>query len=268
MQMINAYRVRGHLIADLDPLGAEPELPSRARPGNVRPHHLGPGPRVPHRQPGRGHRRGRAEAGGHAARDPGDPAPDLLRQDRLRVHEHPGAGAEALAATAHGAAGQQLAAGPRDAPAHPAKASSRPRSSSISCIPASWARSASRWRAARRRWPSWRRSWSAPRGQQRARDRDRHGAPRPAEHSGQRGGQGPPADLLGVRRRDRSRQHAGLRRREVSPGRHRRAPAAERAARSWSRCRPIPATWKPWTRWWKASCGPSRTAWATPGASA
>jgi multifunctional 2-oxoglutarate metabolism enzyme len=24
MQMINAYRVRGHLIADLDPLGAEP----------------------------------------------------------------------------------------------------------------------------------------------------------------------------------------------------------------------------------------------------
>ena len=40
------------------------------------------------------------------------------------------------------------------------------------------------------------------------------------------------------------------------------------AARSWFRFRPIPATWKPWTRWWRASCGPSRTASATPPASA
>ena len=50
--MINAYRVRGHLIADLDPLGAEPQLPRRARPGNLRADHLGSRPRVPHRHLG------------------------------------------------------------------------------------------------------------------------------------------------------------------------------------------------------------------------
>ena len=59
IQLINAYRVRGHLIADLDPLGARAQLSSRTRPGHLRPHHLGPGPRVPHRHPRRGHRRGR-----------------------------------------------------------------------------------------------------------------------------------------------------------------------------------------------------------------
>ena len=52
LQLINAYRVRGHLIADLDPLGREPTLPSRTRPGDLRPDHLGSGPRVSHRQPG------------------------------------------------------------------------------------------------------------------------------------------------------------------------------------------------------------------------
>ena len=48
---INAHRVRGHLIADLDPLAAEgaPHAP-RARPRHLRAHHLGPRPRVPHRR--------------------------------------------------------------------------------------------------------------------------------------------------------------------------------------------------------------------------
>ena len=32
MQMINAYRVRGHLIADLDPLGAEPSYHPNSTP--------------------------------------------------------------------------------------------------------------------------------------------------------------------------------------------------------------------------------------------
>jgi hypothetical protein len=44
--------------------------------------------------------------------------------------------------------------------------------------------------------------------------------------------------------------------------------AAKTAARSPFRSRPIPAIWKPSTRWSKASCAPSRTAWATPPASA
>ena len=91
--------------------GRRAELPCGAGSGDLRADHLGSGSRIPHRQPGRGDRRRRAETGGHAARDSGDAAPDLLRQNRLRVHEHPGAGAEALAAAAHGAGGQQLAAG-------------------------------------------------------------------------------------------------------------------------------------------------------------
>ena len=54
-------------------------------------------------------------------------------------------------------------------------------------------------------------------------DRHRHGASRPAEHSRQRGRQGREADLLRVRRRDRSLEHAGLGRCEVSPRRARDA---------------------------------------------
>ena len=49
--LIRVHRVRGHLIADLDPLHwKEPHMPDRARPGHVRPHDLGPRPRVPHRR--------------------------------------------------------------------------------------------------------------------------------------------------------------------------------------------------------------------------
>ena len=45
--LINMYRVRGHLIADLDPLAVEGAAHStRARPGHLRPDDLGPRPRV------------------------------------------------------------------------------------------------------------------------------------------------------------------------------------------------------------------------------
>ena len=48
---IRVHRVRGHLIADLDPLRwKEPHTPARARPGDLRPDDLGPRPRVPHRR--------------------------------------------------------------------------------------------------------------------------------------------------------------------------------------------------------------------------
>ena len=89
MQLINAYRVRGHLIADLDPLGGEPSYHPELDPetygltiwdldrefltGSLSEAIGEHGP----------------QAGGHAARNPGDAAPDLLRQNRLRVHEHP-----------------------------------------------------------------------------------------------------------------------------------------------------------------------------------
>ena len=59
-------------------------------------------------------------------------------------------------------------------------------------------------------------------------------------------------------------QHAGLGRRQVSPGRHRRAQDFDRHARSPSPCRPIRAIWKRSIRWSKASSVPSRIASATP----
>ena len=104
MQLINAYRVRGHLIADLDPLGDEPSYHPELDPVTYgltiwdldREFLTG----------------SLGEAIGEGGRKPVATLreiletlrADLLRQDRLRVHEHPGAGAEALAAAAHGAA--------------------------------------------------------------------------------------------------------------------------------------------------------------------
>ncbi len=41
LQLINAYRVRGHLIADLDPLGRPPSYHRGTRPRHLRPDHLG-----------------------------------------------------------------------------------------------------------------------------------------------------------------------------------------------------------------------------------
>ena len=152
LQLINAYRVRGHLIADLDPLGVGAELSSGARSGDVRADHLGPRPRVPHRVARRSDRRERAAAGRDAARDSRDAAPDLLRQGRLRVHEHPASGAEALAAAAHGAG--RAITWPLDTRTR-MRDSGAPdrgrRSSSTFCTPASSARSDSRSKAPRRR---------------------------------------------------------------------------------------------------------------------
>jgi multifunctional 2-oxoglutarate metabolism enzyme len=56
-QLANMYRVRGHLIADLDPLRQRPPVDApRARPDLLRAVDLGPRPRVPHRRRGRGAR--------------------------------------------------------------------------------------------------------------------------------------------------------------------------------------------------------------------
>ena len=108
LQLINAYRVRGHLIADFDPLGSEavyhPELDPATygltiwdldREFLTGTLDVG---------------RRRASEGRHPARDSGNAAPDLLRKDRMRVHEHPDPGAEALAAAPHGANRESLAA--------------------------------------------------------------------------------------------------------------------------------------------------------------
>ena len=82
--LIRVHRVRGHLIADLDPLRwKEPAMPERARPGDVRADDLGPRPRVPHRR----RRRHREDDARRPARRA---ARRLLPHDRHRVHAHPG----------------------------------------------------------------------------------------------------------------------------------------------------------------------------------
>ena len=50
LQLIHNYRVRGHLVADLDPLDRAPRAAPRPRPGDLRPHAVGPRPRVPDRR--------------------------------------------------------------------------------------------------------------------------------------------------------------------------------------------------------------------------
>ena len=74
--LINMYRVRGHLIAHLDPLDAEAgRPPPRARPAPLRTHHLGPAPPVRRR-------RARRQAAGHPGRDPLAAARRLLPHPR------------------------------------------------------------------------------------------------------------------------------------------------------------------------------------------
>ena len=110
IQLINAYRVRGHLMADLDPLGAEPAYNAELDPLTYGltiwdlDRHFYSGSL----QHAFGDRRQ-----AHAARNDRTAARHLLRQDRLRVHVHPAAGREDLAAGAHGAADRILAASRR-----------------------------------------------------------------------------------------------------------------------------------------------------------
>ena len=226
IQLINAYRVRGHLIADLDPLGAEPAYHARTRPAHLRPDHLGSRPRISHRHP--------RQAFGERALSVATLREiletlraDLLRQDRLRVHEHPGAGGEALAAAAHGAGGQLTGRSTNeDAAAHPEDLMRRRR---VRAFPASPLRRAEALLAGRRR----------------DRDRDSGRACRTA----------PPSSnvheiVIGMAHRGRLNilanivgkplgqifsefegdidpaSHAGLGRREVSPGRERHSPLA------------------------------------------
>ena len=90
IMLIRAYRVRGHLIAKLDPLGLTAQRPPpRARLQELRLHRRRPRSRVlPRLRAGPGE--------GHPAPDHGGPAQDLQRHGRHRVHAHPGPRAEVL----------------------------------------------------------------------------------------------------------------------------------------------------------------------------
>ncbi len=225
IQMINAYRVRGHLIADLDPLGAEPSYHPELDPETYgltiwdldREFLTGTlGEAIGARGPS------------HAARDSGNAAPDLLRQDRLRVHEHPGAGAETLAAAAHGAGSQQLAARSKEVRLRMLRdlVNSR-RVRALSALALRRPEALRARRRGNRALPSWKRSC------ERAADHNVHEIVIGMAH---RGRLNMLANALGNDVKqifsefegDRSRQHAGLGRREVSPGRQRRAQIRKR----------------------------------------
>ena len=97
----------------------------------------------------------------------------------------------------------------------------------------------------------------------RARGGDGHGPPRPPERPRQHGGQAAGPDLLGVRGRRGSAERPGLGRREVPPRRHRRARVRHRRERwpsRWPRTRAISNGWIRWSRAW---CARSRTPSAT-----
>ena len=89
LQLINLYRVRGHLIANLDPLGNQPLYHPELDPAELRLDRVGPGPGIRNR-------RSRRSAPRNFERNPCRSAPDLLPEDRRRVPSHPGPGGKGL----------------------------------------------------------------------------------------------------------------------------------------------------------------------------
>ena len=191
LQLIHNYRVRGHLVADLDPLDRAARAAPRPRPRDLRPHPVGPRPRVPDRRP---LRRGQ----GDAARDPRHPARDLLRHDRRRVHVHRRPRAQGLAPAPHGVDAQLP--GPRrgEQEARPREAR---RGGELRALPPREVRRPQALLARGRRGAH---PAARPRPERRgaaraARGRDRHVAPRAAQRPRDHGRQAPRADLRGVR---------------------------------------------------------------------
>ena len=95
---------------------------------------------------------------------------------------------------------------------------------------------------------------------QHRRNRAGHGPSRPAECAGQHHGQKPAADFPRIRRHRSGTAHRP-RRREVSPGPFHRYQNLVRPAASTCRSASIPATWSSSIRWRSAACGPSKIAW-------
>ena len=209
IELIHAYRVRGHLMADTNPL----EFELRRHPDldvvHARPDAVGPRPRVPHR-------RLRRAAADEAARDPRRAARLLLPHGRHRVHAHPGPRA-ARAGSRTGSSGHTKP-GPRGAAADPRQAQP---GRGVRDLPADQVRRAEAVLARRRRVgdPAARRSRVGGRTRRHGRGRHRHGPPRPAQRPRQHRRQVVRPDLLGVRGQPRPAYGARLRRREVPPRR-------------------------------------------------
>ena len=250
-ELIHAYRVRGHLMADTDPL----EFHQRTHPDlDVIKHGL----TLWDLDREFADRRLRRQADDEAARHPRRAARLLLPPHRHRVHAHPGPRGAAL----DPGAGRGAAT-----PSRPARSSctscagsTRPRRSRRSCRPSTSGRSASRWRAASR---------SSRCSTRCCRRRPRPGSTRSSSAWPHRGRLNVLANIVGkpygqIFREfegnldPRSAQGSGDVKYHLGTEGKFTAPDGEHGPRStWRRTR---RTWRRSTRCSRASSGPSRTA--------
>ncbi len=213
LMLIRAYRVMGHLAADLDPLGlsrAQEAQGAAARDlrvhrGRHRPPHL--------------HRQGAGPRDGDHPRDPEDPAPHLLPPHRRRVHAHHLAGAEVLDPGAHRGPGQGHRLHRRGQEGHPQQAD---RGGAVREVRRRQVYGHQAFRPRRRGGDGAgaRADHQARRPARHQGDRHRHGAPRAPQRARQRDGQAAPRHLQRVQGRlVQARRRGRLGRRQVSPGR-------------------------------------------------
>ena len=262
LELINAYRVRGHLIADIDPLRTrEIAAPPGARPRDLRPDDLGPRPRV---LDGRPEGRRPAAAAGDHRRD----APRLLRQDRHRVPPHLEPDREVLGPRAHRRRDRGRAAARRSCAGACSRSSSPPRTSSASSARKFLGQRRYSVEGVRHRDPAARPAGRGRRGARRRRDRHRHVAPRPAQHPRQRRRQLGRADLLRASRASSIPISRPTRATSSTTRARARCAAPSPAATSRSRSSRTRRTSRPSTRSSRASCAPSRSALAGHGPAA
>ena len=100
-ELIHAYRVRGHLMADTDPLEYKPTQPSRPRRAEPRAHAVGSGSRIRHRL-----LRRRTQGLMKMRHILGHPAGFLLPDDRHRIHAHLRSPAQRQAGSRTGSSGR------------------------------------------------------------------------------------------------------------------------------------------------------------------
>ena len=190
LEIIDAYRTRGHLMADTDPLNYRQRRHPDLDVLSPRADPVGPGPGIPGR---RVQRPELHEAPGR----PGRAAGLLLPHRRRRIHAHHGPGPAQVDPAA--GRGQAREAADRRAEVHPRPAEQR---GSVRDLPADQVHRAEavlpggrrdRHRAAGRRAGQGRRV-------RHRRGRHRHGPPRPAQRAGQHRRQAVLADLPRVRR--------------------------------------------------------------------
>jgi 2-oxoglutarate decarboxylase len=115
VQLINAYRSWGHLMADIDPLEYEQRSAPGPRARGPRPDHLGPRPRVPGRRSSAA-----TEGDDDAARGARQLRGAYCQPRRRRVHAHPGAEKRRWIESYFEEPANKLDA--RGAPAHPRQA--------------------------------------------------------------------------------------------------------------------------------------------------